>query len=386
MKKVYVDNASTSFPKADGVSSAMKGFLDNNGCNIGRGGYANSYSAAMEVHETRQALATFFGATSPQELVFTPSLTHAINMILLGFLGPSDHVITTSMEHNAVMRPLHALSKHGVSFDVARCDNTGMLDPETIASLINTKTKAVIMMHASNVCGTILPVEQVSVICRQHGLKLIVDAAQTAGVLSIDTRHIDALAFAGHKGMLGPQGIGGAVLKKEFAAQIAPIFTGGTGSFSHDFDQPECLPDKFEPGTLNISGIIGLKAAINHINSVGLDNIYKHEMRLAEQFILSARAIDGVSIIGRQDAENRVAVVSLSFADNDNALIAGELDSSYGIMTRCGLHCSPNAHKTLGTYPQGTIRFSFGHANTQEDVEYIVGALKEIVSKGFHAA
>ena len=382
MKKVYADNSSTSFPKAPGVSDAIKDYLDRTGYNISRGGYADSYEVAMEILSTRQMLADMFRAKNPEEVIFTPSVTHALNMLLLGFLKKGDHIITTSMEHNAVMRPLHMLSKKGVSYDIVSCNKDGLLRASDIIPLIKKETKAIVMLHASNVCGTVMPVEEVSEICKKRNIKLIVDAAQTAGILNIDTREIDALAFTGHKGLLGPQGIGGFVIKKEFANEITPLITGGTGSLSHEIQQPNILPDKFESGTMNIPAIIGLKKAIEYINLTGLKSIHDQEMALTSAFISEVCAIDGVSIIGKKDITDRVAVVSLNFEENDNAAIATALDNNYGIMTRCGLHCAPIAHKTLNTYPHGTVRFSFGHFNTIDDITYIVRSIKEILKSG----
>ncbi len=379
MKKVYVDNSSTAYPKASGVSEAMKGYLNDNGCNVGRGGYASSYAVATEVLDARQKIADLFRINNPQEVVFTPGLTYSLNMLLMGFLRPGDHVITSSMEHNAVMRPLNALAKIGVSHDVVPCDETGTLDASHIAPLINAQTKAVVMLHASNVCGTVLPIKEVSKICREHGIRFVVDAAQTAGVLDIDAQDIDALAFAGHKGLLGPQGIGGFVINKDFADEVSPLIFGGTGSFSHELEQPECLPDKFEAGTLNIPGIIGLKAALTYIDSAEMSAIHNKEMQLTARFIEQIGELKGVQLIGRSDCKDRVAVVSIDFTNNDNAMVAAALDYDFGIMTRCGLHCSPCAHKTLGTYPNGTVRFSFGHQNTEEEIDYIVQSLYKII-------
>ena len=379
MKKVYADNSSTSFPKAPGVSDAIKDFLDNTGCNVNRGGYADSYDVAMEILDTRQLFADMFNAASPQEVIFTPNITYSLNTLLMGFFKKNDHIITTSMEHNAVIRPLNMLSKRGVAYDVVSCDKNGFLNPADIIPIIKNETKAVVMLHASNVCGTIMPIKAVSEICKKHGLRLLIDAAQTAGILDIDTREIDALAFTGHKGLLGPQGIGGFIIKKEFADEITPLITGGTGSLTTETEQPDFLPDKFESGTINIPAILGLKKAIEYINSIGMNLIYEKEMMLVSSFISKVCDINGVSIIGKKDAVDRVAVVSLDFPGKDNATIAAALDNNYGIMVRCGLHCAPIAHKTLNTYPHGTVRFSFGYFNTMDDVEYIVQAIKEIM-------
>ena len=380
MKKIYIDNSSTSFPKAPGISGVIKDYLENSGCNINRGGYEDSYDIAMQVLETRQLIADFFHTGNPQEVVFTPGITYSINVLLQGFLQKGDHVITTSMEHNSVMRPLYALANTGVSYDVAECDREGSLNTNNIIKLIKNETKAVIILHASNVCGTVMPLDDIIEICKSKKIKLILDTAQTAGVLDINANDIDALLFTGHKGLLGPQGIGGFVIKKEFASGVAPLIYGGTGSKSHDFEQPDMMPDKFESGTMNIPAILALKEAVEFINSVGIKSIYKKEMSLTSAFIEKVKEINGVELIGVKDTNNRIAVVSLNFPNKDNAAVSAALDEHYGIMTRCGLHCAPNAHKTLGTYPHGTVRFSFGYFNTMDEIDYIIKSIKSTVS------
>ncbi|MCL2820303.1 MAG: aminotransferase class V-fold PLP-dependent enzyme [Oscillospiraceae bacterium] len=388
MKKVYVDNSSTSFPKTPGISDVIKDYIENTGCNVNRGGYSDSYDTAMEILDTRTLLADFFHTGKPAEVVFTPGITYSLNLILQGFLSEGDHVITSSMEHNSVMRPLHALSKKGVSYDTVPCGEDGSLCPAKLASLIRKETKAVVMLHASNVNGTIMPVNEVSEICRKNNIRFILDTAQTAGVLDINADGIDALAFTGHKGLLGPQGIGGLIIKSDFANEIEPLIFGGTGSQSHEFAQPGMLPDKFESGTMNIPGILALKKSIEYINSIGIKTIFEKEMELTSAFIEGIKKISGIEIVGNReitekketigncDTPNRVAVVSLNFPGKDNAQIAAALDEKYGIMTRCGLHCAPNAHKTLNTYPHGTLRLSFGYFNTSEEIEYIIECLK----------
>jgi len=379
MKKVYADNSATSFPKAPGVSDAIKDFLDNVGCNVNRGGYESSYNAALEILNTRKLLCEMFNFSEPRNVIFTPSVTYSLNMILKGFLKKGDHVITTSMEHNGLMRPLHELSENGVAYDVITCGSDGALDANDIAGLINARTKAVVMMHASNVCGTVLPIYDVSEICARHGIKLIIDAAQTAGVLNIDMAHIDALAFTCHKGLLASQGLGGFIVKSELAEKITPVITGGTGSLSHEIMQPEFLPDKFESGTMNIPAIMGLKKSLEYIKSVGIKTIFEKEIKLAEKFISRMSKFDDVCIVGKKGMLGRIAVVSLNFKNRDNAEIAAALDCDYGIMTRCGLHCAPLAHKTLRTYPHGTVRFSFGHFNTPDEIDYIADSIEEIL-------
>jgi len=382
MRKVYADNSSTSFPKAPGVSDAIKDFIDNTGCNVNRGGYESSYNVALEILATRKLLCELFNFDNPRNVIFTPGITYSLNMILKGFLRGCDHVITTSMEHNGVMRPLHELSGKGVSYDIVPCNIDGSLNPADITKLINGKTKAVIMTHASNVCGTVLPIYDISEICAKHGIKLIVDSAQTAGILELDMTCIDALAFTCHKGLLGAQGLGGFLVKSDFAERIDPIITGGTGSKSHEFIQPSILPDKYESGTMNIPAIMGFKKSLEYIHHVGVKTIFEREMSCTEKFIYEMSKIKDIRIVGKNSLQDRIAVVSLDFINRDNADIASILDSDYGIMTRCGLHCAPIAHKTLQTYPQGTVRFSFGHFNTLEDIEYLVLSIKNILKRG----
>ncbi|MCL2221120.1 MAG: aminotransferase class V-fold PLP-dependent enzyme [Oscillospiraceae bacterium] len=382
MKKVYADNSATSFPKAPGVSDAIKDFLDNVGCNVNRGGYESSYNAALEILATRKQLCKLFNFDEPRNVIFTPGITHSLNMILKGFLKVGDHVITTSMEHNSVMRPLHELSKTGVSYDIAECRSDGSLSVEKVTKLINKNTKAVVMTHASNVCGTILPIYDISELCKKHEVKLIVDSAGTAGVLELDMSCADALAFTCHKGLLAMQGLGGFLIKSDLAERTLPIITGGTGSLSHDIIQPDFLPDKFESGTMNIPAIMGLKVALEYICNVGVRAIHEKEMKHAEKFLSEMSKLSSdVRIVGQNGLSGRIAVISLDFKSMDNAEVASILDRDYGIMTRCGLHCAPMAHKTLKTYPQGTIRFSFGQFNTSEDVEYAVMAVREIVER-----
>ena len=306
-------------------------------------------------------------------------------MLLKGLLRPGDHVLVSAMEHNAVMRPLVQLAQQGVSFDRIPANRDGQLPDSSLesclSSLLRPQTRAVIMAHASNVCGTILPIERVGAFCRAHGLFFIVDCAQTGGVESIDMEamHIDALAFTGHKGLLGPQGIGGFLAHDALAAQMEPLLSGGTGSFSDLETVPELLPDRFEPGTPNLPGIFGLHAALQYLEQTGMDMIREREQALTQRFIERLHGDKRIRIAAESTAR-RVAVVSLDFIGADNAEIAFRLDSEYGVMTRCGLHCAPNAHKVLGTFPQGTVRFSFGHFNSEEQVDYTADAVLNILA------
>ena len=381
MNYIYLDNASTTFPKAPNVANAMANYITNYGININRGSYALAYDVEDIIYTTRQRLNTLFSGHNPSHVTFTQNVTMSLNMVIKGLLKAGDHVLVSSMEHNAVMRPLTQLLDQGITFDTIPCDKTGSVQLESIEDLIRPNTVAMIINHASNVCGTIQPIESIGAICKEHDLHFIVDAAQTAGVIPINVKacHIDALCFTGHKGLLGPQGIGGIILTKEMAQTLTPLIAGGTGSFSHLEMMPTNMPDAFEAGTLNLPGIIGLNEGLSYIESQGMENIHNHELALTKAFLEGLRSITGVNIIGKQDILDRTAVVSITIDDMDAASIAYELESNYHIMTRVGLHCAPRAHQTLGTYPEGTVRFSFGYANTLEDVEVALSALHKIV-------
>ena len=381
MDYIYLDNASTSFPKAPTVATAMSDYITNRGININRGSYALAYDVEDIIYTTRQRLNTLFNGHDPSHVIFTQNVTMSLNMVIKGLLKAGDHVLVSSMEHNAVMRPLTQLLDKGITFDIIPCDKTGSIQLESMDSLIRPNTVAMIINHASNVCGTIQPLESIGPICKAHNLQFIVDAAQTAGVIPIDVKacHIDALCFTGHKGLLGPQGIGGIILTKEMAQNLTPLIAGGTGSFSHLETMPTHMPDAFESGTLNLPGIIGLNEGLAYIESQGMENIHNHELVLTQSFLEGLQSIDGINIVGKQNIQDRTAVVSITIDGMDPASIAYELESNYHIMTRVGLHCAPRAHQTLETYPEGTVRFSFGYANTHKDVETALSALHRIV-------
>lgn len=381
MKYIYLDNASTTFPKAPNVANAMSDYLTNYGININRGSYALAYDVEDIIYTTRQRLNTLFNGHDPSHVTFTQNVTMSLNMVIKGLLKAGDHILVSSMEHNAVMRPLTQQLDKGITFDIIPCDVTGSIQLESIETLIRPNTVAMIINHASNVCGTVQPIESIGAICKAHNLHFILDAAQTAGVIPIDVKacHINALCFTGHKGLLGPQGIGGIILTKEIAQILTPLIAGGTGSFSHLETMPTHMPDAFEAGTLNLPGIIGLNEGLSYIESVGMKNIHNHELTLTKTFLEGLRSITGINIIGKQDIQDRTAVVSITIDGMDPASIAYELESTYHIMTRVGLHCAPRAHQTLGTYPEGTVRFSFGYANTYEDVETALSALHRIL-------
>ena len=381
MNYIYLDNASTTFPKAPTVATAMSDYITNRGININRGSYALAYDVEDIIYTTRQRLNTLFNGHDPAHVIFTQNVTMSLNMVIKGLLKAGDHVLVSSMEHNAVMRPLTQLLDKGITFDTIPCDSTGSIQMDSIEPLIRPNTVALIINHASNVCGTIQPLESIGPICKAHNLQFIVDAAQTAGVIPIDVKacHIDALCFTGHKGLLGPQGIGGIILTKEMAQNLTPLIAGGTGSFSHLETMPTHMPDAFESGTLNLPGIIGLNEGLAYIESQGMENIHNHELALTQAFLEGLQSIDGINIVGKQNIQDRTAVVSITIDGMDPANIAYELESTYHIMTRVGLHCAPRAHQTLRTYPEGTVRFSFGYANTHKDVESALSALNTIV-------
>lgn len=382
MQKVYFDHAATSFPKPPAVVSAMVAYMERIGSNVGRGGYASAYEAAGTVLAARERLCALLGGPDPRNVIFTLNVTEALNMILKGFLRPGDHVLVSAVEHNAVMRPVVQLAQTGVAFDRIPCDGEGALCLDALDGLVRPNTRAVVLTHASNVAGTIQPVARVGAFCRAHGLRFVVDCAQTAGTEPIDMASMgaDALAFTGHKGLLGPQGTGGFLITDEFEKELTPLISGGTGSFSHLETVPGPLPDRFEAGTLNLPGIYGLHAALGFLEETGIGTIRAREQALTARFLAAAAGDDRIRVAGPRTAEGRTAVVSLDFPGRDNAEIAFRLDSEYGVMTRCGLHCAPNAHRTLGTYPQGTVRFSFGYWNTEEEIDYAADVIGRILN------
>ena len=381
MKRIYFDNSSTAFPKAPGVSDAMKRMLDGGAFNINRGGYEEAYQVEAQVLHTRQMLCRIFDFPKPRNVVFMPNVTAALNQLIKGYLRPGDHAVTSSMEHNAVIRPLTQMEKLGVSFDAAQCNPDGSLDPQRIEDLIRPNTKAVIVTAASNVCGTFLPLKEIGEICHRRGISFFVDSAQKAGAfpISMEDCHIDALGFTGHKGLLGPQGIGGLLMTDRIAADLEPLIAGGTGSASHLEEMPAFLPDRFEAGTMNLPGIIGLHAALEFLSARAPGVIADHELRLAMAFREGVTKLPHTRPVGLETKEGRAAIVSVDFPEDDNARIAFELEQNFGIMTRVGLHCAPRAHQTLGTYPGGTVRFSFGWDNTMEEVDFALEALGKIL-------
>lgn len=383
MRRIYLDNAATSFPKPREVPEAVYAYMTQLGSNINRGCYGDAYSAEELVYETRQLLQTLFRGDDCRNVVFTKNVTESMNVLLKGFLRPGDHVLVSSMEHNAVMRPLVQLEKIGVTFSRIPCNGEGELCLNAMEGLLTEHTRAVVITHASNVCGTVMPLAEVGEFCRAHGLRLLVDCAQTAGLLPIDMEamHIDALAFTGHKGLLGPQGIGGFLLKEDMVPLVEPLLSGGTGSLSHTEEIPAFMPDRFEPGTPNLPGIMGLRAGLLWLKETGMEKVRVHEEALTRHFLDGLKPMEEAGllrIVGKQTEKGRTGVVSVQTLTVPLAQAAFALDSQYGIQTRVGLHCAPSAHKTLGTFPEGTIRFSFGWFNTQDDADEALRAMREV--------
>ena len=378
MQTIYLDHAATSFPKAPGVPEAMSRYLTEVGGNPGRGSYAPATQAELAAMTLREKLCDLFDSSDPEACVFTSGATAGLNLVLKGILQPGDHALVSSMEHNAVMRPLHQLA--GVQIEKVPCDTEGVMHEETLIARIRPETRMVCLTHASNVCGTLLPVEAVGEVCKARGIPFVVDAAQTAGHMPVSMEHVhaSALVVPAHKGLLGPQGIGAVLMSEAFAHQVNPLITGGTGSRSDQEIQPEELPDKFEAGTQNIPGIYGFLAAVEYV-SPRLNEIHTQTMRLTGRFLAGISSLPHTRLLGKTTPEGRMPVISLDFTGLDNAMVADRLAREYGIFTRCGLHCAPSAHRTLGSFPQGSVRFSIGAFNTQDEIDHTLEALQTIL-------
>ncbi|MCE5235706.1 MAG: aminotransferase class V-fold PLP-dependent enzyme [Clostridiaceae bacterium] len=377
---IYLDNAATSFPKAPGVAKAMINYIGGVGANIGRASYPAAAEAARTAFSARQKLCELFHFDDPLRVVFTPGATAALNQVLKGFLSDGDHVVVGPLEHNAVMRPLRQLNKRGVSFSRMAADERGVIDPASLKPLLAPNTKLVLVSHASNVCGTLAPVEELSKICRERGIPLVLDAAQTAGHHPVDFKalSLSALCVPAHKGLLGPQGAGALLLSESFAEKLEPLVSGGTGSMSDSEELPPYLPDRFEAGTLNLPGIYGFDAALSFVLEQGVDNLRAHEISLTDRFLKGIAGLNGVRVAGTGDASKGVGVVSLDFLHRDNADAAYALERDYGVLTRCGLHCAPSAHKTLGTFPRGTVRFSVSPFTTEAEINAAAAAVRAL--------
>lgn len=372
-QRIYLDNAATSFPKAPGVAQAMATYLLSNGANLGRGSYDSGYEVMEQVQRVREQLATLFGASDARMVTFSLNVTHALNVFITGMLNPDDHVLISGMEHNAVVR---ALVLHRFSYSIIPCDEIGRVLSELLPSLVTSKTKALIITSASNVTGTIQPVTELGKLAHQYGLLVCVDTAQ--GSPTVDCKLasdcIDAIAFTGHKGLLGPTGTGGLVLSELVAERIRPMIGGGTGSFSDQLTMSPTFPDRLEAGTQNIVGILGLGKALEFDQG-------EQAKRMTDRLLQYLREEKRVRIIGSNHLEDRTATISIDVPNTDNAHIAFALSQEWGIETRVGLHCAPLAHTAMHTLHKGTVRFSAGYATTEAEIDVTIGALQTVLSR-----
>ena len=373
---IYFDNAASSLCKPKEVTEAVNDCLLNYSANPGRSGHKLALRAGRVVYETRVNLAGFFGITDPLRVIFTSGATHSLNLAIKGSLKKGDHVITTSMEHNSIYRPLSKLQENGLELSIIECPYGGPVIVTEIEDAIKQNTKMIICTHASNVTGTIMPVKEIGDLCRKHGLMFLVDAAQSAGVLDIDVddMNIDLLAAPGHKGLMGIQGIG--ILYIGERADVTQLMEGGTGSSSEQIIQPLLIPDRYESGTLNLPGIVSLNAGVSFISFVKRQKIHDHINNLTRIFLDGIKKIKPITVYGQKTPS--VAVVSINLDNVSSSELAFILDDEYGICTRAGLHCAPLAHKTLGTLESAAVRFSFGYFNTEDEIEICLKALDMI--------
>lgn len=377
---VYLDNAATSYPKAPGVASAMADYVEKVGATINRSSYASAQEAGLVTLSLRERLCRLFNHPDPTHAVLTPGATAGLNMVIKGLLRPGDHCLVSSMEHNAVMRPLVQLEREGVAFERIPCDAQGRLRLEALPGMIKLNTRLVVMAHGSNVCGTVQDAEAVGKICRERSVPFALDAAQTAGHIEVDFERfgLSALVVPGHKGLLGPQGIGALLLDADFARRLTPLVAGGTGSASDSEELPGWMPDRFESGTPNMPGVYGWEAALGWLENTGIETLENHEKTLSKRFLEGIYGLKNVKLYGATVPEGRTGVFSVGFLNCDNAEAAWRLEREFGILTRCGLHCAPSAHKTLGSFPEGSVRFSTGWANTEADIDAALSAIAAI--------
>ena len=375
---IYFDNAATTFPKPEIVYEKTMEAMREYGANPGRGGHKMALKANRGIFETRNTIAKLFNIGNPMRVIFTASCTESLNLAIKGVLEEGDHVITTSIEHNSVLRPITHLEKSGVENTIVNANSKGEVDPADIEAAIKENTKLIVTTHISNLIGSIVPIEEIGEIAKKHNILYLVDAAQSAGVYHIDVEKvgIDMLAFPGHKGLLGPQGTGGLYIKE--GLELSEILQGGTGSASESLVQPEILPDRYEAGTHNGAGIIGLRTGVEYILDRGTEDIRAYEEKLTNHFLDGIKDIEELEIYGPLDTRKQAAVVALNFKGIDSSEIAFILDEKYDIAVRSGLHCAPLAHKTIGSLDQGAVRFSFGIFNTIEEVDKGIKALREI--------
>ena len=377
---IYLDNAATTMQKPEEVIEAVVQAMHSMG-NAGRGAHSASLEASRTIYDTRELLCRFFGGTDPRRLVFTSNSTESLNIAIKGLFEPGDHVITTMLEHNSVLRPLYEIEKRGVELTIIPADKKGVIDYNDIEKAIRPNTKAVVCTHGSNLTGNLVDIERIGKITRKNGLLLVVDASQTAGVFPIDVEkmQIDVLCFTGHKGLLGPQGTGGMYVKE--GIQIRPLKSGGSGVQTYSKSHPAEMPTALEAGTMNGHGIAGLHAAVEYIQRTGIDQIRKREQECMKRFYEGVIQVPGVKVYGDFDDMNRCAIVSLNIGDYDSSEVSDELLTEYRISTRPGAHCAPLMHEALGTVEQGAVRFSFSHFTTDEEVDTAIKAIRELAEE-----
>jgi len=378
---IYFDNAATSWPKPPGVIEAMSDFINEIGANPGRSGHQMAVESSRVVYAAREMVSTLFNGPDPLRVIFGKNITEAINLFLLGFLKRGDHVITSGMEHNAVMRPLRALEYQGVQVSVVPCTSEGGLESQNVEKAIQENTSLIVINHGSNVTGTLMPIAEIGKIARKHSLLFLVDTAQTAGAYPIDMvdMNIDLLAFTGHKSLLGPMGTGGLVIGSRVdVSKIEPLIRGGTGSRSEEEFQPEFIPDKFESGTQNAVGLAGLIEGVKFIQQEGIKTIRKHEIDLISHLKEGLNEITGVVLYAPRHSEDQTATLSFNISGKSPSEVGLILDDDFGILSRVGLHCAPAAHKTIGTFPTGSVRFGLGIFNSHREVDDAINAVKKI--------
>jgi cysteine desulfurase family protein len=371
-RRVYLDHAATSYPKPREVVSAMVRFLEEQGANPGRSGHPLSLAAAREVFAAREAVARLFGAADPTRVLFMSGATEALNLALQGYLSPGDHVITSGLEHNAVMRVLSLMKERGVTWSTMRHHADGSLDPDELGACLTPATKLLILCHGSNVSGRVLPLRELARLAHARGVAVAVDAAQTAGSVPLDVEAdgIDFLAFSGHKGLLGPTGTGGLVLAAGVDHRVLrPLKVGGTGSRSEHIEQPDFLPDRFEPGTPNAVGIVGLGAGVGWLLEQGVERIHDREEQLCARMVDGLQRIEGVRLVGLAPRGERTATLSFVVDGMEVSQVGELLGEEHRVMARVGLQCAPAAHSTLGTFPRGTVRFSAGPLLSETDID-----------------
>lgn len=374
---IYMDHAATSFYKPDTVVEAVVYGMTHMG-NAGRGAHEASLDASRVIFDTRQKLSDFFGLGNPGQVAFTANSTESLNIAIQGLFQPGDHVITTMMEHNSVLRPLYMMEERGIELTILPVDQQGMISYEEMECAVKEHTKAIVCTHASNLTGNLIDIGRVGRFCRKQGLLLMVDASQSAGVFPIDMKQmcIDVLCFTGHKSLLGPQGTGGICVRE--GVRIRPLLSGGSGVHTYEKHHPQVMPTALEAGTLNGPGIAGLHAALNYIEETGMNVIRERELLLMRRFYQGIRGIDEVCIYGAFGALERAPVVTINIGDYDSGEVADELAESYGILTRAGAHCAPLMHQAMGTADRGAVRFSFSFVNTEEEIDKAIEAVREI--------